>query len=344
MAQISVIVPVYKVEKYIEQCVGSLISQTAKDFEIILVNDGSPDRCPDICDAYLVKYPQLVKVVHQPNLSQNVAWNNGLSIASGAWITFVDSDDWVEPDMIEIMLAGIEKDDADIHAFGHYKEYRNITEPFLFADAVLTEDEKANIIYRKKTITLEAWGKLFRRSLIKENNLRFYPGHFHHEDAIFNVKAFCHAKKVRLHQAAFYHYRMVGSGYMLRWDLKKVDAYYLYINRYSEFVDGHFSGLAAARMKQKVIVEQLRYIGDLYADPRGALSRREIKNGLKKIFYAPPFDRAIKEYPLSELPPASAFGIFLLRMHLIAAWLDTYQIFLKLLARQKNIKTYEKFD
>lgn len=344
MAKVSIIVPIYKVEKYLDQCVMSLVKQTCQDIEIILVNDGSPDHCPAMCDQYLLRYPDIIKVIHQENQSQNVAWNNGLSIATGKWVCFVDSDDWVELDMVETMLSYAEKDDADIHAFSHHKEYQNASVYFGLPDTILTEDEKANIIYREKVITLEAWGKLFRRSFVEEHKFRFYPHHFQHEDSIFNVKAFHLAKKVCLHSKAFYHYRMVGSGYMLKWDLKKIDAYYLYINRYSEFVDQYFSGQVATRMKQRIMLEQLRYFDDLYSDPRSGFSRRELIRHLKENFYREPFLDAIKEYPLSELPVASAFGIWLLRHGFVGAWISTYKVFLKLIDLRKKTDVYQKFE
>jgi hypothetical protein len=137
---------------------------------------------------------------------------------------------------------------------------------------------------------------------------------------------------------------MVGSGYMLKWDLKKIDAYYLYISRYSEFVDSHFSGETAMRMKDRVAFEHLRYIGDLYEDPRSGLTRRELISSLKEIFYKEPFLSAIKKYPLSELPLASGFGLLLLRVGFVSAWLSTYKIFVKLVNFRKRENQYLKFD
>jgi len=100
--KISIIVPVYKVEQYIHKCIDSILNQTLNDFELILVNDGSPDQCGQICDEY-AKCDSRIKVIHKENGGQASARNMGLDIATGEYIGFVDSDDWIEPDMYEIL-------------------------------------------------------------------------------------------------------------------------------------------------------------------------------------------------------------------------------------------------
>jgi len=106
--KISVIIPIYNVEKYLHRCVDSVLSQTYTNMEIILVNDGSPDNCPQICDDYALK-DKRVQVIHQKNAGVSAARNAGLNLAQGEWVTFIDSDDWVDPYMYEKMLqAAIE--------------------------------------------------------------------------------------------------------------------------------------------------------------------------------------------------------------------------------------------
>ena len=105
----SIVVPVYKVEAYLERCLGSLISQTLTDIEIILVDDGSPDNCPRICDQY-AKKDSRIKVIHQKNAGVSAARNKGLEYATGEWILFCDSDDWMEANACEVLYqTGIEK-------------------------------------------------------------------------------------------------------------------------------------------------------------------------------------------------------------------------------------------
>ncbi len=113
MPEISIIVPVYKVEAYLDRCVNSILNQTFKDFELILVDDGSPDRCPQMCDEWAEKDDR-IKVIHKENGGLSSARNVGLKIASGNYIGFVDSDDWIVLDMYEILYSLIIKYDADI--------------------------------------------------------------------------------------------------------------------------------------------------------------------------------------------------------------------------------------
>ena len=114
---ISVIVPVYNTEKLLKKCVDSILAQTYKDFELFLVDDGSTDTCPMLCDEY-AKADARVQVIHKKNEGQGVARNMALDVASGAYISFIDSDDWVVPDMFEKMINAAEKNNADIAICG----------------------------------------------------------------------------------------------------------------------------------------------------------------------------------------------------------------------------------
>ena len=113
MAQISIIVPVYKTEQYLERCITSILSQTFSDFELILVDDGSPDNCPKICD-YFAQLDSRIKVVHKINAGVAAARNTGLSVATGEYNTFVDSDDWIEPDMYQRLMDKAKEYDCDV--------------------------------------------------------------------------------------------------------------------------------------------------------------------------------------------------------------------------------------
>ena len=114
---ISVVVPVYNVEKYLERCVDSILSQTVKDLEIILVDDGSTDGSGAICDAYASRQERIT-VCHKENGGLTSAWKAGLALASGKYTGFVDSDDWIEPDMYERMLELAEREQADMTVCG----------------------------------------------------------------------------------------------------------------------------------------------------------------------------------------------------------------------------------
>ena len=122
--KISVIVPVYNVEKYLEKCVESILNQSLKDIEIILVDDGSPDNCPQICDEYATKDSR-VKVCHKQNGGLSSARNEGLKHVSGEYYMFVDSDDWLDSETCEVTYNYAKQNDADCLMFSYTKEFGN---------------------------------------------------------------------------------------------------------------------------------------------------------------------------------------------------------------------------
>src|SRR5574344_122915 len=117
---VSIIVPVYKVEPYLKRCLDIILNQTYKNIEIILVDDGSPDKCPQICDEYAKKDNRII-VIHQENGGLSAARNTGLDIAKGEYISFVDSDDWVHLQYIEVLLTSALKENADIIIGNHIR-------------------------------------------------------------------------------------------------------------------------------------------------------------------------------------------------------------------------------
>lgn len=117
MPELSIIVPVYKVEKYLPKCIDSILAQTFRDFELILIDDGSPDNCGAICDEYAARDSR-IKVIHQKNTGVSAARNAGLDIASGTYLGFVDSDDWIEPEMYATMIATAKEKQVDVVVCG----------------------------------------------------------------------------------------------------------------------------------------------------------------------------------------------------------------------------------
>ena len=113
MAVISVIVPVYKVEKFLDRCINSIIQQTFTNLEIILVDDGSPDRSGEICDEWKMK-DKRIRVIHKENGGLSDARNKGLDVATGDYVAFIDSDDWIDPDMFQLLYDATQKYQADI--------------------------------------------------------------------------------------------------------------------------------------------------------------------------------------------------------------------------------------
>ena len=211
---ISVIVPVYRVEKYLERCVKSILSQTYKNLEVILVDDGSPDQCPAICDACAEKDAR-VKVIHQENKGLSGARNAGIDAASGEYLAFVDSDDYVSPHFIEELYQLLQDTGCAIGQcrFSYVK-----------GDGLVEEGDSAFCIYRgeslmeqlygpeeKATCFVVAWNKLYRAELFKETGIRYPEGRIH-EDEATTYRLFHGAKKLAFLDRVLYGYYTENGG------------------------------------------------------------------------------------------------------------------------------------
>lgn len=185
MSKISIVVPVYGVEQYLEECVDSLINQTFKDIEIILVDDGSPDNCGSICDAFATRYPQ-IRVIHQENSGLSVARNIGIDSSSGEYICFVDSDDMVAPDYCQRLYEFL---DGSLYDFSFCGVCRFQDGEVPASGGQDTELHVANIQYLKMQLERKSefgvWNKLFRKDIFK--HIRFESGRIH-EDVIFSAE------------------------------------------------------------------------------------------------------------------------------------------------------------
>lgn len=202
---ISVIVPIYKVEKLLPRCVDSLLNQTWKQLEIILVDDGSPDGCGAICDAYAQKDSR-VKVIHKLNGGLSSARNAGIDVARGEYLGFVDSDDWVDPDGYEKLYRLAEKYQAPMVCAGRYdaeesgEEVPGLCPP---REEVLTGQETASRIFRWDHMDMAAWDKLYHRDLFRDIR---YPLGMIWEDLPTTYRIALKAERVVMADFAFYHY------------------------------------------------------------------------------------------------------------------------------------------
>lgn len=185
--EISVIVPVYKVEKYLPKCIESILNQTFTNFELLLIDDGSPDRSGIICDEYALK-DNRIRVVHKANGGVSSARNCGLNIAQGKYISFVDSDDWIEPDMYKKILNAIKLVDDNALGVCNYKIV-NETDGKFFGSAdkgteVLNREEFISLLYdNPPSIRRGCWNKVFNKKII--GNLRFNEQMIFGEDKEF---------------------------------------------------------------------------------------------------------------------------------------------------------------
>lgn len=186
---ISVIVPVYNVEKYLDKCINSIINQTYQNLEIILVDDGSTDNSGILCDAFCNKDGR-VQVIHQKNGGLSSARNTGIDHSNGNYLTFVDSDDWIDPTMIERLYSRIKEDHSQISFcdFKYVDEQGNISyDGHGKVNKVLDEYQFWQDVYTTKNTVcyIVSWGKLIQRSVF-ENGIRFEEGKIHEDEFIIH--------------------------------------------------------------------------------------------------------------------------------------------------------------
>lgn len=201
---ISVVVPVYKVEKYLNRCVDSIINQTYKNLEIILVDDGSPDGCPEICDEY-AKKDSRIKVIHKENGGLSDARNVGIDIAKGKFITFIDSDDYINGNYIELLYHTCIENEADMAITSHKVIYENgtVIEKETEEKINLNSKDVLNRILYDDGIDLSAWAKLYKRELFKEIR---YPKDRLFEDAATTYKLIDECDKISINSKSTYNY------------------------------------------------------------------------------------------------------------------------------------------
>ena len=203
--KISVIIPVYNVEDYLKKCINSILAQNFEDYEILLIDDGSTDNSGEICDEYANKNQQ-IKVIHQKNKGLGGARNTGIKAATGKYLLFVDSDDFIKSDMLNILFKTAEDTNADVVLFGadfvdEQGKTLSVRMP-LCNEKIITKQANQFLLYCKDTCV---WDKLFRRSLFIENDI-YFPERIWYEDLCATAKIALYAKKTVCVQRSFYSY------------------------------------------------------------------------------------------------------------------------------------------
>ncbi|MBQ9135761.1 MAG: glycosyltransferase [Lachnospiraceae bacterium] len=223
---VSVIVPIYKVEAYLEKCIKSIQSQTYAELEIILVNDGSPDGCGAICDKY-AETDNRIRVIHKENGGLSDARNKGLDIATGDYVLFVDSDDYIHPQMVEILLYHLEETEADmaVCGFKQVEEKAEVVFPHFITGKTIecTESEDNTITTRevfegqavmnnlqyKNLLTVVAWNKLYKAELFEK--IRYPKGRIHEDEFLTHWLLHLCKKTVYTDAELYYYLQRNGS-------------------------------------------------------------------------------------------------------------------------------------
>ena len=243
---ISVIVPVYKVEKYLRRCLDSLAAQMLDDMEVIIVDDGSPDGCPAICDEYAAKDARM-KVVHKENGGLLSARKAGLAVSKGDYIGFVDGDDWVEPDTFLNMYKAIceYSPDPDMVLSDFLCDYGDRAEPSsqCFEDGFYNHDRLEKEIFPRMLfdgrfysfgVNPNCWSKLVRRELIEKNLIPVDERIRMGEDAAFIYPCLLDSQSIACVKTPTYHYRITGQSMSTAYDEKLKDIILLPYKRLKE--------------------------------------------------------------------------------------------------------------
>lgn len=209
--KISVIVPVFNCEAYLPACIDSILMQTYSDLQIILVDDGSTDRSSEICDQYMLQDSR-VRVFHQENQGVSSARNQGLQAATGELISFIDSDDTLEPDMYELLVSNMEKYNAEISHCGFNRIEGNNIRPIYGTEqtAVHNREQALKCLIAGHSFTGSLWNKLYKKEIL--HGLAFREDLKINEDILFNFEVFRRAKKTVFSDYAKYNYLVRENG------------------------------------------------------------------------------------------------------------------------------------
>lgn len=213
MPKVSIIVPIYNVEKYISKCLESILNQTFTDFEAILIDDGSPDRSVEIINKY---NDSRIKLFRKDNGGLSDARNYGLERANGDYIVFVDSDDWIEADFLDDCISYLDSNKkVDLIILGYIKDFEDKDERIIKSEVITPESKlfcisEKNIEFNSQVVDLMGYSvnKVYRRSLLKKGNFKFKKDITLVEDSLFNFDVFSIVSNILFLDKAYYHYRI----------------------------------------------------------------------------------------------------------------------------------------
>ena len=257
---ISVIIPVYKVEAYLDKCVQSVIGQTYKDLEIILVDDGSPDRCPQMCDEWALKDSR-IRVLHQRNRGLSAARNTGIRAAKGEWLYFLDSDDWIIPECITLMMDCVNSHpDVEMVQGGVLSNDKGYAKWFSIENKHNVPDYSNNrdwinlMLLRQEILIVTAWNKLIRRDIVLDNDLFFEEGALN-EDEMWSFLLSKFIKVIAICKKNTYYYN-IREGSIIK-DQDKVRANYPIIIEYLiSYIGGKYKRREIVRIAQMILLFQ----------------------------------------------------------------------------------------
>ena len=319
--KISVVAPVYGVEKYIFQFLDSIRNQNFEDFEVILVDDGSPDNCPAILDAFAAE-DERYKVIHQKNGGVSAARNTGIDQANGEYIYLVDSDDWLEPTALDSLWKEAERTNADI-IYGDYVHENNsipivrrcFPKPFVTEDMKTIEALQFSLYFNGIRVHMKRpeferinvfggapWRAMFKSSLAEVYGIRFdeslrYLG----EDILFWQNIYEHVTSVAYTQSLIYHYRSEGQSLCHGYKSNLLDIYEDVFRTHNTFMTEHRKG---REFREAFYIRVIFYIDQAmkyyFVNIQNTDSERERYKAFKRTIAKEPYRNAIQKVPLGK--------------------------------------------
>lgn len=309
---ISVIVPVYNVERYIRQCLNSLVSQTYCNKEIVLVDDGSKDSSGAICDEYSDRY-DFVKAVHKKNAGLGMARNTGLEHITGKYVAFVDSDDWLSKDLLEVLYNNLIANNVDFCKSGFQRvkndgtivsvtQYKNETFEGNRAKKELLPRMVGSSPSQHDSVEMCVWGVLYNAEIIKSHGIRFpSERELISEDLVFNIDYMQYANGACIVDAVCYNYRVNENSLSrsYRPDRYKASAYF-YTEMQKKLKIFGYDDMTILRLKRMFFIHIRMIIGQETKAVSG-LSTKQNKENIKAICNDPLLRGIISSYPVNKL-------------------------------------------
>ncbi len=338
--KISVIVPIYNVDRFLSKCLDSLANQTLKDIEIILVNDGATDNSRNIACEYVARY-QNFQLIDKENGGLSSARNAGLDVAKGEYIAFIDSDDWVSEDMMEKLWNSAKKYQSDIVMSGYFRAFDDGKELELHGMQNFKNFYEGDEVYKavflkmlgglpndKNDIQLDmcVWKNLYRRELIEQNHIRFKSERVYlSEDIVFHTELFKHIKRASIVDKSMYFYRLNSSSLTQNFKKDIFDKqFFLYNYLKQELIKAGWWKDAELRLKRLFIgrnrnklSEYVKGSGDSLWDKwkftRMTLNRSEMKDLFKKY----PVQKLRGKLLLATIPMQRSWSLLFMLMSFV---------------------------
>lgn len=320
MPKISIIVPVYKVEKFLRNSIESFKNQTLTDIEIVLVDDGSPDDCGKICDQYAAN-DKRIKILHKKNAGVSAARNDGLKMATGDYIIFCDSDDWMSENACEVLYKKAIESNADVVIGDVYMAYENgkskyvkfYKDEFNVSDRNKINDLIKADIYRTYCPNPPEegpafgyggpWNKLVRRTLLDDNNIRFdlrVKGVF--DDILYTAHILYYANMISYIQKPVYYYRIVENSITHSYKPNVLEINTAIFNAWMEFIDETENMGAFANPFYACVMRRIEESLKLYfINEKNPEDKSILKQEFKKILSQDPYKTAIRNVDLNKI-------------------------------------------